>query len=99
MGIEGISKGNKFLCFKTVSMANQPKRIIFKVGKVYNSYNDGYIEDECGNANHLFTHSFWTKYLIKLNDEYEELDTTPIKNIPLGDKILVTSALKKYQNK
>lgn len=91
---EGIYAGDKFLCFKTVSFDKRPDDLIFKIGKVYESFHNGKIRDEGGENFHSFSRPFWTKYLIKLTDE--NVDLSSIQDLPLGDKIMLTNILKKY---
>ena len=97
--IEGIEKGDEFLCFKTTYYAGgfRDNDIIFKSGKIYKSYRDRSIEDEQGNICHTFTYDFWTQYLVKLNDK--KIDMSHIKDIPMGDKIMIVNQLKKYNKK
>ena len=94
---DGIHVGDKFLCFKTASYDDSnPHEVIFKLGKVYESAKLGCITDEGGNKGHFFTYPFWTQYLINISSK--EIDLSPLKDIPLGDRLLITSLLKKYRN-
>ena len=92
-----INEGDRFLCFKTVTYINRPDVLIFKIGKVYKSYHYGRIEDEGGNQFHAFTYDFWSQYLIKLDED--GIDMSHLKDIPLGDKLLIINQLKNITKK
>ena len=64
---EGISEGDKFLCFEPSFYNNNSSRPIFKAGRIYESTRDGCIEDEDGNNYHHFSKPYWTKHLIKIS--------------------------------
>ena len=94
---EGIGIGDRFLCFKTVAYNNKPNDLIFKYGKIYESQHIGCITDEDGNDWHEFTHPYWSQCLVKLNEK-DKIDLSKIKDIPLGDKIMIARLIKKHSN-
>ena len=94
---EGIYAGDKFLCFKTVSFDKRPDDLIFKFGKVYESFHNGKIRDENGNNFHSFSRPFWTKHLVKLNED-GSADLSTAQDLQLGDKIMLAKLIKKHHN-
>ena len=91
-----IHIGDKFLCFKTTSFDKNPSNVIFKSGKVYESYHSTCIRDENGNDYHTFTFPFWSKCLVKITEDGIDLSTTA--DLPLTDKIILAKLIKQYRN-
>ena len=87
-GVEGISKGDLFLALETRKY-NHSEDIIFQEGKIYQSYSDGHIKDETGNAYHSFTYNYWTKHLIKIGNSGNYNNT-------IAQKLNIARLLKKH---
>ena len=94
---EGITIGDRFLCFKTVAFNKGANDLIFKYGKIYDSQHTGCITDEGGNAWHSFTYPYWSQCLVKLKED-GSVDLKQIKDLPLGEKIRLAKLIKKYSN-